>query len=219
MMCNGSYKDEETAAHASDTLARKFMANDEYGHKLNFPDDCTEVYPEKKQASSKFIGVSYDKKNSNWKVSRRSKKCRKNMVDNGGTYKDEETAAHASDTLARNLMTKGEYHKLNFSGDGGEMHIEKKQNSSKYIGESYDSKNSRWKMSRRSKNETRMIYNRTYKDKETAAHASDTLERKLMANGEYDDAQMYPKEARKNKRKRPNGLVGPPTDENFEQFE
>merc|ERR1712058_198556 len=44
---NGTYKDEETAARASDTLARKLIANSEKGHKLNFPDDGTEVCPEK----------------------------------------------------------------------------------------------------------------------------------------------------------------------------
>ena len=40
---NGSYDNEETAALASDTLARKLMANGEQGHKLNFPYDVTEV--------------------------------------------------------------------------------------------------------------------------------------------------------------------------------
>jgi hypothetical protein len=39
-------RDEETAAHASDTLARKLTENGEKGHRLNFPDDYTEVYPE-----------------------------------------------------------------------------------------------------------------------------------------------------------------------------
>merc|ERR1712098_74914 len=43
---NGSYENEETAAHASDTLAKKLIANGEQGHKLNFPDDNTEVFPE-----------------------------------------------------------------------------------------------------------------------------------------------------------------------------
>ena len=43
---NGYYKDEETAAHASDTLARKLIENGEKDHKLNFPDDHTEVYAE-----------------------------------------------------------------------------------------------------------------------------------------------------------------------------
>jgi len=51
MVYNGSYKDEETAAHASDTLARKLIGDGEKGHKLNFPDDHTEVYP-KKQITS-----------------------------------------------------------------------------------------------------------------------------------------------------------------------
>jgi hypothetical protein len=36
---NGTYRDEETAALASDTLARKLMANGEQKYSLNFPDD------------------------------------------------------------------------------------------------------------------------------------------------------------------------------------
>ena len=48
MVYNGTiYKDEETAARASDTLARKLMANGEQNHRLNFPDNNTEVYPKK----------------------------------------------------------------------------------------------------------------------------------------------------------------------------
>ena len=43
---NGHYDDEETAAHASDTLARKLMKNGEQNHKLNFPEDDAEVYPQ-----------------------------------------------------------------------------------------------------------------------------------------------------------------------------
>ena len=46
ILYNGWYGDEETAAHASDTLGNKFMANGEQNHKLNFPDDETEVFPE-----------------------------------------------------------------------------------------------------------------------------------------------------------------------------
>ena len=44
---NGYYRDEETAAHASDTLARKLMKNGKHNFKLNFPDDDTEVFSEK----------------------------------------------------------------------------------------------------------------------------------------------------------------------------
>ena len=41
---NGTYKKEETAAIASDTLARILIANGEKDHKLNFPDDDTAVW-------------------------------------------------------------------------------------------------------------------------------------------------------------------------------
>ena len=46
MLFNGYYDDEETAARASDTLARKLMKSGEQNHKLNFPEDDTEVYPQ-----------------------------------------------------------------------------------------------------------------------------------------------------------------------------
>merc|ERR1712098_567632 len=101
---NGRYDDEETAARARDTLARKLMKDGEKNHKLNFPEDDTEVYPEKRKPSSEFIGVSFHKKESKWTVERRSK----NKTLYYGRYDDEETAAHASDTLARTLMKSGE---------------------------------------------------------------------------------------------------------------
>jgi hypothetical protein len=63
---NGIYKDEETAAHASDTLARNLMANGEDDHKLNFPDDDTEVYPDQKATSSIYFGVTYNEKSKKW---------------------------------------------------------------------------------------------------------------------------------------------------------
>ena len=43
---NGYYENKERAAHASDSLARKLIRNGEQGHKLNFPDDDTEVFPD-----------------------------------------------------------------------------------------------------------------------------------------------------------------------------
>merc|ERR1712098_38670 len=104
----GHYDDEETAARASDTLARKLMKNGEQTLKLNFPEDDTEVYQEKKKTSSKFIGVikSFNKKESNWRAERWSKSENKTLFN--GHHDDEETAAHASDTLARKLMKSGE---------------------------------------------------------------------------------------------------------------
>merc|ERR1712098_823263 len=119
----GCYYDEETAAHASDTLARKLMENGEQKHKLNFPDDHTKVYPKEKEIASKFIGVAYTNKKSKWRVQRYSKN--ENKVAYIGSYEDEETAAHASDTLARKLMENGEQKlKLNFPDDHTEVYRE-----------------------------------------------------------------------------------------------
>merc|ERR1712098_630264 len=106
-----------------DTLARKFLANGEKGHKLNFPGDNTEMYTEN------YIGVIFQKRDLTWRVMRWSKSGKKNICN--GTYKNEETAAHASDTLARKLIASGEKgHKLNFSYDDTDVHPEKRN----YIG-------------------------------------------------------------------------------------
>jgi len=47
----GTYQDEETAAFASDCLARKLIANGEKGHKLNFPDVLSESQNESKKTA------------------------------------------------------------------------------------------------------------------------------------------------------------------------
>merc|ERR1712098_341177 len=108
-------------AHASDTLARKLTANGEKVHQLNFPDDDTEVYP---KFSSNYIGVTYDKINATWLAKRWSKNEKKTITNR--TYKVEETAAHASDTLARTLINNGEKgHQLNFPDDDTEVYPEK----------------------------------------------------------------------------------------------
>merc|ERR1712098_498213 len=97
----------------------------EQNHKLNFPDDDTDVFPEeKKETSSEYIGVSYRKNRSKWFAQRHSK--HKNKILTNGCYDNEETAAHASDTLARNLMGKGEQgHKLNFPDDDTDVFPER----------------------------------------------------------------------------------------------
>merc|ERR1712098_2836 len=94
MIYYGSYEGEEIAARASDTLARKLMANGEQSHKLNFPDDHAEVYAEERTTSSKFIGVSYHKNISKWRAQRYSKAENKQLYN--GCYDNEDTAAHAS---------------------------------------------------------------------------------------------------------------------------
>merc|ERR1712098_778689 len=101
---NGHYDNEETAARASDTLARQLMKNGEQTLKLNFPEDQTEIYKQEKKTSSKFIGVSFNRTKSKWGVQRQSN----NKTLFNGRYDDEETAARASDTLARKLMKSGE---------------------------------------------------------------------------------------------------------------
>merc|ERR1712098_826284 len=96
MVSNGAYKDEETAAHASDTFARKLMESGKQKLKLNFPDDHTEVYPEEKILTSKYFGVFYDKNKlkCHWKAQRWSKN--EHNIGYNGYYDDEDTAAHAS---------------------------------------------------------------------------------------------------------------------------
>merc|ERR1712058_51100 len=97
----------------------------------------TEVYPEKKKTSSKFIGVSFNKKISKWETRRWSKNENKTLYN--GCYDDEETAARASDTLARKLMKTGEQNiKLNFPEDDTEVYPEEKKTSSKFIGVTFN---------------------------------------------------------------------------------
>jgi len=193
LFSNGYYRDEETAAHASDTLARKFMSNGEEGHKLNFPDDNTEVYPQKALTNSKYFGVSYRCRGKHKILypQRWSKNEKKNLSN--GTYKDEETAAHASDTLARELKANGEQgHTLNFPDDNSEVKATEKKVTSKYFGVSYLQQLKRWTTKRWSKNKKMQFTNGTHKDEKTAAHASDTLAKKLIATGEEDLRLNFP---------------------------
>jgi len=211
VVANGIYDDEETAAHATDTLARKLMENGEQNHKLNFPDDHTEMRRKERKIASKFMGVAYDKNKSKWCVRRWSKNEYKNV--SFGNYDDEETAAHASDTLVRKLMENGEQkHKLNFPDDDAEVYPKEKRFTSKFIGVSYCETKSKWFVQRHSKDENKQFSKGCYGDEETAAHASDTLARKLMENGEQklklnfpnDHTEVYP--AQQKKRKRPKDL-------------
>jgi len=214
LLSGGYYDDAETAAHASDTLARKLMENGEKNRKLNFPDDHTEVYPEKKEISSKLIGVSYNERQSKWCAQRWSKNEKK-LLSNG-CYDDEEKAAHASDTLARKLMKNGEQkHKLNFPDDYTKVYPEKdKQFTSKFIGVSYREKISKWHVQRWSREEKKNFSNGHYDNEITAAHASDILARKLMNNGDHkiklnfpkENFEANPEENQKKKRKRPKVL-------------
>jgi hypothetical protein len=185
VVCNGNYKDEESAAHASDTLARQLIKNGEKGHKLNFPDEQIEVYAEMK--TSKYIGVSCNKRRYSQRRSRN-----KNKKVYVGTYKDEGNVAHASDDLARKSMANSNNNlELNFQNDSTEVHPEETK-TSKYFGVSKNKKDERWHAQRRSKKEKKVISNGTYDNEKTAAHASDTLARELIENGEHGHKLNFP---------------------------
>jgi hypothetical protein len=190
LVYRGYYNNEETAARASDNLARNLMKNGEKGHMLNFPDDDTEVSVDEETVSSIYFGVHRLKRNNPWTARRWSKKKRK-MMYNGTNYKDEEAAAYASDTLARKLMECGEHHhKLNFPENYIEVNA--KQKFSKYIGVYYQQKRKTWQTQRYSRNEKKNVCYGYYKNEEIAAHASDTLARKLIANGERGHMFNFP---------------------------
>jgi len=201
MVYNGYYDTEEEAARASDTLARKLMEDGE-SHRPNFPDDKTEVH--KKQNSSNYIGVSYWKTRSKWKAQRYSKN--ENKLIFNGYHNTEKTAAHASDTLASKLIENGEQrHKLNFPDDKTEVY--KKRNTSQYIGVSYNKKFSKWKAQRYNKNEKKNVFIGYHNTEEGAAHASDTLAKKLIQIGENHRLNFSDENTEKeNKRKRSNDL-------------
>jgi len=208
MVHNGCFNAdmEIDAAHASDNLARELMKDGEEGHKLNFPKDETEAWT-KKETSSKYIGVSWSKRDSKWQVGIWSKMVGK-MVHNG-RFSEEIKAAHASDTLARELINNGgESYKLNFPNDETEVWPEEKAKSSKYFGVRWHK--SKWKASRWSKIQGKTVDNGYFDaDEETkAAHASDTLAREFINNGEEghklnfsdDETEVWPKKNKKRKR-------------------
>merc|ERR1712034_147787 len=132
--------DEEAAAHASDTLARKLISNGEKGHKLNFPHNDSEVYAKR---TFNYVGVSYSKQNEAWCAVRRSKNEKKNLY-NGAYYRNQERAAHASDALARKLIENGEKgHKLNFPDDDSEVYWYAKKTVG-YIGVFFQKRDLTW---------------------------------------------------------------------------
>jgi len=86
-------------------------------------DNLARKYGVEKKRTSKYIGVSYNKKNSKWNAQRRSKED--NKVFSYGHYDDEITAAHASDTLTRKLMKNCKRKlKLNFPDNHNEVYPE-----------------------------------------------------------------------------------------------
>merc|ERR1712098_231441 len=91
-----------------------------------------------KAKTSEYFGVYYSEKGNKWIATRYSKKENKRIYK--GAHREEETAAHASDNLARELMANGDYNlKLNFPDDHTEVHaIEPQTNKRKWLSEFED---------------------------------------------------------------------------------
>jgi hypothetical protein len=120
----GGFDDEHEAARAVDTAARRLRGEDAHGgrsgtnwNRLNFPterevrravergavltaeDRAAAVAASEQQGPSKFVGVSWTKKNRKWMA---------NIKHNGnqhhlGYFDDEQQAATAFDTAARRV--------------------------------------------------------------------------------------------------------------------
>jgi len=144
----------------------------------------------KKQTSSQYIGVTYDKNTAKWKAQRWSEIENKTIYN--GCYENEEKAAQASDTLARKLTAHGYKLKLNFPDNDAEVHNVKKKDTSQYVGVSNNKLNGKWVVARRSKSKNTMVNAGYFDSEEKAAHASDTLARKLMKNGEQNLKLNFP---------------------------
>jgi hypothetical protein len=76
---HGSFKSQETAAHASDVLARTLLVGDKelgrfrQNHQLNFPDENTEIlfFSENTEpAPEEYFGVRWNGRNSKWSAYR-----------------------------------------------------------------------------------------------------------------------------------------------------
>lgn len=100
-------------------------------------------------------------------------------------YSVEQEAARASDTLAMSLLSKGEQdHTLNFSEEEDEdVHF-------KGIGVAYYPNREKWRAYRWRSSDKKKIEHGWYKDKETAAHASDNLVRLHFQFGAEQDHEL-----------------------------
>eukprot|EP01046_Picozoa_sp_COSAG06_P060180 COSAG06_NODE_12713_length_1339_cov_6.925806_1_plen_403_part_00 len=227
----GSFDDEHEAARAVDTAARRLRGEDAHGgraagvkcRRLNFPtegevkrahergalltaeDRAAAAAASERQGPSKFVGVSWDKKNRKWKAQ---------ITHDGktqflGHFDDEREAALAVDTAARRL--RGEdahggrsggqnWWRLNFpteaevkrAKDRGALLTKEKaaaaavsgrQGPSKFVGVSWNKKNCKWKA--RIRHDGKDQHLGYFDDDHEAARAVDTAARRLRG----EDAQ------------------------------
>ena len=128
----GRFDDEQEAAHAVDIVARELRGDDAHGGRgsrnsvpwqLNFPtsrevqrarelgalitqeEKAAAVVAAERQGPSDYVGVSWDKVNRKWAAAIGGKKANTNRTEYGhlGRFDDEQDAARAVDTAARQL--------------------------------------------------------------------------------------------------------------------
>jgi hypothetical protein len=148
------------------------ISRGEQGHKLNFSEEADE------DLHFEPIGVAYDTNREKWRAYRWSSKERKKIEH--GWYSDEETAAHASDYLARKLIADGSQgHELNFP-DTNETFVPYIKAQAMFpddYAEVYPEKPDDY-----------------FKDAKTEALASDTLAKQLLKNYDYGNKLIFPED-------------------------
>jgi hypothetical protein len=112
----GSYASEEDAARAYDCAAVQARGP---GAERNYPDEALSDPPvpmgeeQKQRSSSRYIGVSWDKANSLWRVQQTDPQTKRRQTI--GRYTSEEDAARAYDCASEQAHGPGA--KRNFPGE------------------------------------------------------------------------------------------------------
>jgi hypothetical protein len=174
----GCYASEEDAARAYDCAAVQTCGP---GGKRNFPGEDISEPPEtvggerKQRSSSRYIGVTWDKAKSAWRVGLWDPQTKRRQ--HIGRYASEEDAARAYDFAA--VQARGPAAKLNFPGEANsELPVtvgeERKQCcSSRYIGVSWHKGNSVWEVQMCNPQTKRGWQIGSYASEEDAARAYD----------------------------------------------
>jgi hypothetical protein len=193
----GCYASEEDAARAYDYAAVQARGP---GAKRNFPGEDISELPvslgeeRKQRSSSRYIGVSWDKGESAFRVQMRDPQTkRKQRI---GSYASEEDAARAYDCAA--VQAHGPGAKRNFPGeDNSEPPVtlgeeRKKRISSHYVGVFWNKANSSWNVNMWDPLTKRKQYIGSYASEEDAARAYDCAA--VQAHGP-DAKRNFPGEA------------------------
>jgi hypothetical protein len=180
----GAYASDENAARAYDYAAVQAHGP---GVKRNFPGETTSEPPvrkgERKQQSSRYRGVCWDKANPSWSVQLTDPQTKRSQRI--GSYASEEDAARAYDYAA--VQAHGPGAKRNFPCETiREMPVSKgeerkQRSSSRYTGVSWDKAKSSWSVQMTDPQTKRSQRIGSYASEEDAARAYDFAA--VQANG------------------------------------